>query len=200
MGNQENKQSLRKSLEDHLNSPATLLTKLKQLIFGTVNPDMYTQISFFIGLVITLIFLVWNFLGYLVIDGRNWIEAEKGLDIEVLIAQRGGELGFEPGQFIQKLETFYFFAVVLWCFIFVGLIFQWRKQTIFIYIIGISAILYLIGMWAYLGFDYWLEDTTLFDKVLFILLIGHSLLYAYFLNKEVRGEKINFFGLDDEDN
>lgn len=198
MGNTTKKQSLRENLEAHLNSPATLLTKAKNAIFGELNPDMYTQISFFIGLLITLIFLLWSILGYVVIDGRAWIEAEKGLNVEQLITQRGVELGFESGAFLQKLETFYFFSMLVWLTVAVGLVLQWRKQLLFIYIIGIAAGLYLLGMWFYLGFEYWLKDTTLFDKALFFLLIGHSLLYAYFLNKEIRGEKINFFGIDED--
>ena len=49
-----------------------------------------------------------------------------------------------------------------------------------------------------MGFSYWYHDTTTFDKIAFFLLIGHSSLYYYFLNRELSGDKTNFFGIDEE--
>lgn len=192
-------ESFRKKFEAHLDSPTSILSKLKSLLFGDHNPDMYTQVSFFIGLFIASIFLIWSILGYVVIDGREWIQAEKGLNVQNLIAVRGVELGFQSDQFLGKLETFYFFSILVWISICVGLIMQWRKKIIFIYVIGVAAALYLLDMLFILGFEYWLEDTTLFDKILFFLLVGHSFLYAYFLKKELTGEKVDFFGLNNDD-
>ena len=197
MVNEGSKQSIRKNLEQHLDNPVSLLTQLKNRIFGKENPDTYTQVSFFIGLAIVITFLIWSILGYVVIDGREWIQAEKGLNVQNLIEKRGVELGFEANQFLHKLEMFYAFSIFIWLVILIGLILQWRKIFAFIYVITIAASLYLLYMWFGLGFEYWLDDTTLFDKISFFLLIGHSFLYAFFLKKELSGEEINFFGLDE---
>lgn len=198
MERQYDNQSFRKKFEAHLDSPTSLLAKLKNWIFGSTNPDMYTQVSFFIGLAIVITFLIWSILGFVVIDGRGWIQAEKGLNVENLIQIRGIELGFQSDEFLGKLTHFYTFSIVIWLAILCGLILQWRKKIVFIYVIGISAALYLIVMWFMLGFEYWVNDTTLFDKITFFILIGHSTLYAYFLKQELSGEHTNFFGLDED--
>lgn len=191
-------QSFREKFEAHLDSPSSLLSKLKSWIFGDENPDMYTQVSFFIGLIIAVTFLIWSILGYVAISGRDWIEAEKGLNVENLIQQRGIQLGFEPDDFLNKLEIFYSFSSVVWSATMIGLILQWRKRPVFIYVIGIASSLYLVVMWFMLGFSYWFYDTTTYDKITFFLLIGHSLLYTYFLKQELNGEKTNFFGIDED--
>lgn len=198
MEQQYDNQSFRKKFEAHLDSPTSLLAKLKAWIFGEENPDMYTQVSFFIGLGIVITFLIWSILGYVVIDGRIWIQEEKGLNVENLIQQRGIQLGFQSDEFLGKLEFFYSFSILVWLSILIGLVLQWRKKIVFIYVVGLSSGLYLIVMWFMLGFEYWLNDTTLFDKIIFFLLIGHSLLYAYFLKQELSGENTNFFGLDED--
>ena len=198
MTDSEKKHSFREEFEAHLESPIPVLTRLHNLIFGKEAPDTYTQISFYIGMIIWLIFLVWIVLGYVVLTNTEWIEREKGLEVHTLIANRGKELGFDGIDFQTSLINFYNVALVAWSGIFIGLVLQWRKNLLFIYFIWIAGGIYLVGMWFILGFSYWYNDTTLFDKISFFLLIGHSSLYYYFLNKEANGEKTNFFGIEDD--
>lgn len=150
------------------------------------------------GLLIWAIFLVWIILGYVVLTSTEWIEQEKGLDVHTLIEQRGQALGFTGTKFQDSLITFYNIALVSWTGLFIGLVLQWRKHPWFIYFIWGGGALYLLTMWFLLGFSYWYHDTTTFDKITFFLFIGHSSLHYYFLNKELNGEKTNFFGIDEE--
>lgn len=199
MTDSNKKQSFREGFEAHLESPIPILTRLGTFIFGKKLPDAYTKISFYFGIAIWTIFLVWIILGYMVLTNTSWIEAEKGLDVHQLISDRGTALGFTGDTFQNKLITFYNLAIVAWAGMFIGLALQWRKHLYFIYFIWISGAVYLFGMWILLGFSYWYNDTTLFDKIAFFFLIGHSSLHYYFLRKELLGEKVNFFGIDDSD-
>lgn len=198
MTDSDKKQSFREEFEAHLESPMPILSRLRNLIFGKDTPDTYTQISFYLGLIIWIIFLIWIILGYVVLTSTEWIEQEKGLDVHTLIEQRGEALGFTGPDFQNNLITFYNVAIVSWVGLFIGLVLQWRKNTWFIYFIWGSGAVYLLAMWFLLGFSYWYYDTTTFDKIAFILFIGHSSLYYYFLNREMNGEKTNFFGIDEE--
>lgn len=198
MTDSEKKQKFREEFEAHLESPIPILSKLRSLLFGKETPDTYTQISFYLGMIIWIIFLVWIILGYMVLTSTEWIEQEKGIDVQSLILQRGKELGFEGTNFQENLVNFYYIAILSWIGIFIGLALQWRKNDWFIYFIWGSGAVYLLSMWFLMGFSYWYHDTTTFDKIAFFLLIGHSSLYSYFLNRELRGEKTNFFGIDEE--
>lgn len=199
MTDSNKKHTFREGFEAHLESPIPILTRVGSFIFGKKIPDPYTKISFYLGMAIWTIFLVWIILGYMVLTNTSWIEEEKGMDVHKLIMTRGTELGFNGEDFQNNLILFYNLAIVAWSGIFVGLALQWRKSLYFIYFIWISGALYLLGMWFLLGFSYWYNDTTLFDKIAFFFLIGHSSLHYYFLRKELLGEKVNFFGIDEQD-
>ncbi|AEA45113.1 hypothetical protein [Fluviicola taffensis] len=199
MTDSDKKNSFRENFEAHLESPIPILSRLRNLIFGKETPDAYTQVSFYLGIVIWLIFLIWIILGYVVLTNTEWIEQEKGLDVHSLIESRGQALGFIGTDFQSSLITFYNIALITWTGIFIGLALQWRKRTYFIYFIWISGGVYLLSMWFLLGFSYWYNDTTTFDKIAFFLFIGHSSLHYYFLNREANGDSTNFFGIEEED-
>lgn len=193
------KYRFQKKLDAQLESPIPLLSRLKNLIFGKENPDYYTQISFYIGLIIWLIFLVWTILGYTVLTNTEWIETEKGIEVQKMIAERGIALGFEGDTFQHALITFYTIALFCWAGMFVGLVLQWRKQPQFIYFIGGFAIIYLVSMWILLSFSYWYTDTTTFDKIAFFVFLGHSALFYFLLQRERQGEPLNFFGISEDE-
>jgi len=195
----DKKHSFREEFEAHLESPIPILSRLRNLIFGKESPDTYTQIGFYLGIIIWTIFLIWIILGYVALTNTEWIEQEKGLDVHSLIEARGKTLGFVGADFKSNLITFYNVALVAWIGLFIGLVLQWRKNLYFIYFIWGAGAVYLLAMWFLLGFTYWYQDTTTFDKIAFFLLIVHSSLYYYFLNKESQGEKTNFFGIEEED-
>lgn len=196
VSDKERQTKLRQEFEHHLNSPLPLLIRLRNVVFGKVKPDTYTQFSFFFAFVLWFILFLWSVMGSVVIRAHLWIEEEKNIQVSKLIDQRGIDLGFEPQSFIGRLEAFYALGIILWLIAFVGLILMWRKNMRFVWFFFGGAGLYLLFMLVMLGFDYWANDTTLFDKVSYFLLVGHTVFYAYFLKKEQDGEPIQFFGVD----
>lgn len=199
MSDTERKRDLRKELEAHLESPLPLLLRLKNVVFGKTIPDYYTQFSFFLSLIVWIIFTSWSILGSIAIRSRFWMETEKGIDVSALVSTRGEALGFTPESFIGRLETFYALAIVFWIIVFIGIVLLWRKMTWFPYFIFGGAALYLLAMWFILGFSYWYNDTTFFDKLCYILFVGHTAVYFYFFRREMNGEVGNFFGVDDNE-
>jgi hypothetical protein len=194
----ENKRTFRDELEAHLNSPLPLLMRMRNFIFGKTHPDYYTQFSFFFALIFWFIFFLWSIIGTIVIRSRDWIEQEKDIQVTQLIENRRLELGFEPHSFIGRLEAFHAISLILWVIAFVGLILMWRKSLKFTYFFFGSCILYIVFMWTMLGFGYWAKDTTSFDKITLLLMIGQSAVYAYILKREQEGNSVRFFGVDDD--
>jgi hypothetical protein len=195
----EEKTRFREEFEAHLNSPLPILIRLRNFIFGKEKPDTYTQFSFWLGLVIWFIFIVWAVLGSVAIRMREIITDEKEIDVTAMIEQRGLDLGFDPQEFIGRLEAFYALSIAFWIVVFAGLVLLWRKNLRFVYVFFTGCGLYLLFMWVMLGFSYYSQDTTFFDKIAFALLVGHTAIYAYFLKREKDGGKLNFFGVDEDE-
>jgi hypothetical protein len=196
---QERTNGLREEFEAHLGSPLTLLGKVRRTIFGSEDPDTYTKFSFFFALAGWGIFFLWSVLGTVAIRSREFIIDNKEIDLRALLEARAAKLGYETASFISRLETFYTLSVALWFLVFVGLVLMWRRKMIFAWFFFGGVLLYLILMWAMLGFSYFRNDTTLFDKVALFVLIAHTAVYAYILSQEQNGRPIRLFGLDPED-
>lgn len=199
MSEEKEATNLREEFEAHLNSPLPLLNRLRNFIFGKESPDGYTKFSFFLALAGWLIFLTWSVLGNIAIRMRGLIVNEKEVDVTTMIEKRGTELGFEPHAFIGRLEAFYAISLVFWIITFVGLILLWRKKMRFVWFFFGGCGLYLLFMWVMLGFGYWREDTTFFDKIAFAVMVLHTAVYAYFMKREISGTKMLLFGIEDEE-
>lgn len=199
MNEQGRNTGFREGLEAQLNSPITLLTRLRNLIFGEGSPDNYTKISFFTGLAGWMIFFTWSVLGTAAIRMRYVIMDKKEIDVVALLEKRGTELHFEPGTFISRIESFYSISIFLWALVFIGLVLLWRKNTKFMWFFFSGTIGYILLMWMMLGFSYFRHDTTFFDKVSLFVLIAHTAIYAYILSQEVKGIPIRLFGIDTEE-
>jgi hypothetical protein len=196
---EEDKSSIREEFEAHLSSPLPILIRLRNFIFGKETPDTYTRFSFWLALVIWAIFMLWSVLGSVAIRMREIITHEKEIDVTAMIEQRGLDLGFEPNEFIGRLEAFYALSIAFWIVVFIGLVMLWRKNIRFVYVFFTGCGLYLLFMWVMLGFSYYAQDTTFFDKIAFAVMVGHTAVYAYFLKREKDGSKLNFFGIDENE-
>lgn len=199
MSEEEEKTSLREEFEAHLSSPLPILIRLRNFIFGKTSPDNYTQFSFFLALVIWLIFMIWSVLESVAIRMREIIVDQKEIDVTAMIEKRGQELGFEPEDFLGRLEAFHALSIGFWIVVFVGLVLLWRKNVRFIYVFFTGCGLYLLFMWVMLGFSYYAQDTTFFDKIAFAVLVGHTAVYAYFLKREKSGNRLHLFGIEDDE-
>ena len=196
---EEKKVSLREECEARLNSPLPLLMRSRNFIFGQESPDNYTKFSFFLALVIWLIFLTWSVLGTIAIRMREMIVDQKEINVTEMIEARGIKLGFEPNAFIGRLEAFHAISIGFWMIVFIGLVLLWRKNERFVYFFFTGCALYLLFMLVMLGFGYYSGDTTFFDKIAFAIMVLHTAVYAYFLKREKSGQKLNFFGVDEDE-
>lgn len=179
---------IEEELDKHLNSPLSLLGKFKQFILGEEKPDSFTLWASIVNSIITFIFLLWSLLSLFVIHSRTLMESEKQINVSEIIGKRGHELGFDKSSdFIHELSLFHMLALVCWTVILIGVILQYRRNLIFVYFIGSGLIIYLITMWVNLGFDYWIQDTTGFDKTMFFIILAGTAFHFYFLKQELNG-------------
>jgi hypothetical protein len=180
-------------------SPLPFLIQLRNLIFGKQKPDIFTRLTFYINLWIWLTFTVWSIISYISISARDFILQQKGISVANIIEERGVELGFEGDEFLNRLLTFHSISFICWMLVFVGLVLLYRKKVQFIYFV-LGATIFYIGMHIfYLSFAYFVEDTTLYDKISLLIIVTGSLIHLYLLKNEKAGGSINFFGEIEED-
>jgi hypothetical protein len=184
-----------------LESPIPFVVILRNWIFGKRKPDVLTRLTFTANTVICLLFLIWSGFSYFAVNSRQWIWEQKGLAVTWIIERRGKQLGFDEGVFLERLEFTSLMALFCWMVFFVGLVLLYRKKRMFIYFTIIPLLVYIVMNSMYLGFSYFTEDVTLFDKVLLLISVLSLLITAYMIrgNRDNK-ESTNFFGVtQDED-
>ena len=178
-------------------SPVPLLINLKNLIFGKEKPDVYTQLTFYINVIIWLTFLLWSILSYFTISSHKVMNQFKGINIEQIIQKRGEELGFEgTDTFLDCLLTFNGVAIICWGVVFFGLILLFRKKNKAIYFI-LGGTFFYIGMSIfYLSWSYFIEDMTSYDKVALLIIIVSTIFHTQMIKQSSEGDPVNFFEPD----
>jgi len=190
-----NEDEIRSTGED--NKP--FLIGLKGLIFGSKKPDIYTLSTFFLNLIIWFIFFLWEILSLIAITSRELIWQKKGVSVEAIVNDRGEQLGFTHGKFIDYLTTVHSIGLICWGIFFIGLILLYRKKESFVYF-TVGPLVFFVGMLVfYLNFSYFAEDTTGFDKVALLISLLSLLLHFFLLRSEKLNGRINFFGLDQDE-
>lgn len=173
MSEQEETNIEKKTEESQLFRPHLL--RVKKVILGEENPRLYPQIVFFVGLFLSSVFGIWSVISFFILKSPAYLKQHKQVDVNAIIELRGRELGFEEDQFFRYLENFHLAGIILWFIILIGFILLWRQIKWSVYVIISAMIIYLGIMVFMLGPTYFVEDTTLFDKlsllVLFILLV-----------------------------
>jgi len=197
----EEKDRRKKEQIRKLESPIPFVVIIRNWIFGKRKPDIYTRFTFVTNVVIWLLFLIWSGFSYFAVNSREWILQQKGIGVKTIIEGRGKELGFEQGVFLERMETASLIAIICWLAFFVGLILLYRKKRIFVYFSLIPLLVYIGLNSLYLGFDYFIEDITLFDKILLLISLVSISISAYMMrNGGSENTGSNFFGVPkDED-
>lgn len=185
--------------ETKFKSPVPILKRIRNFLLGKQKPDIFTRITFWMSLIISLIFLIWNILGYVAVSSADWIFSEKGIDVASIIENRGNQLGFEKGEFASRLLTFNAIGVSCWTILIAGLLFLYRKRMTYIYMVFGALIFYLGMIFFYLGFGYFVEDITFMDKVALLILFSCLTIHAILLRNERQGGSISLFGEDEDD-
>lgn len=196
---QDSKLNERNQLEEQLAKPSSWMIRARNIVFGETRPDTYTKLTFFLALAIWSIFFLWSIMGNVAIRASAWIEQEKKIPVTQLIEERGLALGFKPNQFLGRLEAFHAVSIGLWLVVFIGLVLLWRKNVKFIYFFFGGTAVYLLFMWSTVGMSYWWNDTTTFDKITFFVFNLQTAIYSYFLKREIKGERSNFFGINEDE-
>ncbi len=196
----EEKERIKREKIRKFESPLPFVILLRNFIFGKKKPDIFTRITFYANVGICLIFTIWSGFSYFAVVSKDWIWQEKGIAVTSIIERRGAQLGFSEGVFMTRLEFANFASILCWLLFFVGLVLLYRKKKMFAYFTLIPIAIYLILNGLYLGFTYFMEDITLFDKIL-LLVSALSLVMMSFMIKSEREEgSMNFFGVNqDED-
>jgi hypothetical protein len=170
-----------------------LVTQLTAMIFGDKRPDPYTLITFYINLFFWSCFFLWSVASYLTLSYRDLITEQKKIAVELIIGGRGQELGFQPETFLGRLETLHILQLVILVIVFAGLVLLYRKNIHFIYF-TIGGMLTYTGLQIFfIGFRYFAEDITLFDKTAVLTMIASCILYRLMLKREQSGGTIGFF-------
>ena len=173
--------------------------RLKDFVFGNKRPDLYTQVTFYLSFTLWAIFFCWSIVSYFAIYFREIIYKQKKIPVESIIEARGDILGFANGEFLNKLMTFHTISIICWISVFVGLVLLWRKSIKFVFFFFCGTLFYFGMILFYLNFKYYKEDTTFFDKIIFIALNLNVLMYFFLLQKEKKGGKLSFFEEDQVD-
>lgn len=196
----EDKERIKREKMRKLESPLPFVLVIRNWIIGKNRPDLYTRLVFYTNLVIWFIFTIWSGFSYFALVSRDWVRQHKGINVENMIEARGKELGFESGTFLQRLEFSNFVALLCWSLFFLGLVLLYRKKKVFIYFTLPALAVYVVMNVFYLGFSYFLEDTTLFDKILLLISALSLIAISFMIRGESKGVSANFFGLaQDED-
>jgi hypothetical protein len=170
----------KKKLNIDLNNPdaLSLMQRLFRLIFGQKRPDLVTRSFFFSHLVGASLFWFWYISAYFSI---HFLENIRGAyHLKRMLTKRGVELGIKD--FREVYETFAFLMIIVWLIYIIGLILMWRGQRIYRYFLFGVLAAYPLMILVFLNFNYLRRDVTLFDKVLYLILLVSILVY-YWIDK-----------------
>lgn len=191
----EEKQKAKEKIKPtKFNSPVPILRQLRNLVFGHLIPDFYTQLTFYMNTVLWTTFIIWDILGYFTLTSREFILQQKWVPIDKIIANRGSELGYEGDEFFNRLTTFHGIAIICWLIVFFGLILLYRKNKRFIFFTVGGIVFYLGMMIFYLGWGYFIYDTTTFDKIALLIMLTSIGLRHYLMRRDNIDGGVGFFG------
>lgn len=168
-----------------------LLIKIRRFILGNTKPDSFTRLMFTISLFCWVLLSFWNGLSYFVLLSSDIIEKYKGFSVDQIIIKNGQNLGFNGPNFLVIITDFYFYTLFIWLFIFIGLVFMYRKKQRYILFILGGLTVHFAYMFYALGFQFFIEDVSTFDKILYALLILVTFLHSILMKKE-KEEQVNY--------
>lgn len=162
-----------------------LFVKISRVIFGKKKPDGFTRIVFSINLFAWFLLFMWNMISYFVLLSSNIIKENKGFSINAIIRRNGQKLGFNGQDFLDAITQFYFVNNFIWVFIFMGLILMYRKKAFYPFLLLGGLGIHFSLMFYTLGLQYFIEDVSLFDKVLYAVIIGLTIIHSFLMKKEI---------------
>ncbi|MDX1652731.1 MAG: hypothetical protein R3277_09575 [Brumimicrobium sp.] len=169
-----------------------LVVKLSRIIFGSKKPDSFTRIVFSVVLFSWFLLMMWNMISYFVLLSSEIIKKNKVFSINEIIRRNGRDLGFNGQDFLEAITQFYFINLFVWGVIFIGVILLYRKKTLYPFFLLGGLAVHFILMFFMLGFQYFIEDVSTFDKILYAVIVGFVLIHSFLLNRESRDKNKDF--------
>jgi hypothetical protein len=161
-----------------------LLIRIRRFILGKNKPDGFTRLVYTINFVCWFLLMSWNLISYLVVQMSDLIKENKGFSVNAILRRKGRELGFDGEQFLQAITDYYFLSIFVWLAIFIGLALMYRKSRFYASFYFGGFIVHFTSMLLMIGFQYFLEDVSLFDKILYGIMLVTGLMHYTLMMKE----------------
>ena len=161
-----------------------LFIRIRDFLLGKRKPDGFTRICFSISLFAWVLLTAWNAISYFVLLSADIIYENKGFSVKEIIRMNGQKMGFNGQEFLDALTNFHLYNLFIWALIFVGLLFMYRKMKVYPLIVFSGLIVHFIYMFFILGLQYFLEDVSFFDKILYIVIVLIFIVHSWLMNKE----------------
>ena len=173
-----------------------LVIKFRRFIIGKKKADGFTRLIFSINIFSWFILAFWNILSYVAIQLSDVIKENKGFSVNEIIRNNGREYGFEGQDFLEAITQYYFINIFVWIIIFIGLALMYRKiKSYTVFVLGGLGMHFFLMIYM-IGFQYFVEDISLFDKALYSLMILTVMIHSALMKKE-QGSKEEFSEAND---
>lgn len=167
-----------------------LFVKISRIIFGKKKPDGFTKIIFSINLFAWFLLFMWNMISYFVLLSSSIIKENKGFSINAIIRRNGQKLGMDGQDFLDSITQFYFINNFIWAIIFIGLVLMYRKKAFYPFILLGGLAIHFSLMFFTLGLQYFIEDVSFFDKILYATLIVLTIIHSFLMKKEIQDREV----------
>lgn len=165
-----------------LNNPdaLSLFQQFFRWIFGAVRPGFWTRTLFYVQLVGWSTFFLWYVLAFFSIKYVDNIRGARQL--KKLVAQRGNELGIPD--FKAAYENFSFLMMTLLAAFLIGLVLLWRQRKSYAFFCFGVWLAYPVMVVVFLNMNYLMEDVSLFDQILYLVLLGSLTLFHLVIGRK----------------
>ena len=161
-----------------------LLLRIRRLILGKTKPDGFTRFIYTVNFICWFLLMAWNFISYIMVQMSQLIYNHKGLSVKAILRRKGRELGFDGEVFLEAITDYYFLTIFVWVIIFIGLVLMYRKSRFYASFYFGGFIVHFTSMLLMIGFQYFLEDISFFDKILYGIMLVTGLIHYILTMKE----------------
>lgn len=161
-----------------------LLLRIRRIILGKNKPDGFTRLVYTINFACWFLLMAWNFISYIVVQMSHMIYENKGLSVSAILRRKGREMGFDGEEFLQAITDYYFLTIFVWIIIFIGLALMYRKSRFYASFYFGGFIIHFTSMLLMIGFQYFLEHVSFFDKILYGIMLVTGLIHYTLMMKE----------------
>lgn len=175
----ENRKTL--ALEEHF--AKDFFNRIRYGIYGKKRPHWFVQMNYYVCSILVSCALIWQLISYFILKNPDVLKQHKHVDVQAIVERRGVELGFLNNDFYDTLLKFSLYSSILCVLMLISLFFLWRKKAFYIYLVIGIEIIYVSLILAMLGGTYFIEDTTLFDKLSLLVIFVLTILQNFLIKR-----------------